>query len=69
MQQCPVVIQVYAYDQSSKKHGTYLFTVHTIGEKNHDSKKEIAARPVTGLAREKIGITIALFFMHYFWKK
>jgi hypothetical protein len=65
-QKCPVVVKVYVDDQSMKKHSPRLFTVHIIGERHHDPKTETASRPVTGLAREEMGITTALSSRYYF---
>jgi hypothetical protein len=64
-QKCSIVFQIYVGNESIKKRSTTLFTVHTMGVENHEPKEEIASRPVTGLAREKMGIAATLSFSHY----
>ena len=65
---CPIVFQVYVDNEPTKKSSACLFTVHSIGVENHESKEDNASRPVTGVAREKMGIVAILARLHYLKK-
>ena len=57
---CPVSAIVEVEDAPKNKGSPCVFKVVIIGDKNHNKKQEKVARPVTGAAREALGM---LFFL------
>lgn len=54
---CPVNIDVEVEEEPKSKGAPCMFKVIVSGDPCHDPKKEIASRPMTGAAREQIGMS------------
>ena len=53
---CPVTIDVEVEDEPKSKGSPCMFKVIVSCNPSHDPKKETASRPMTGIAREQMGI-------------
>ena len=55
---CPVTVIIEVQNAPRNKHSATLFKVVVNGDARHDPKVETVARPLTGAAREVIGMSL-----------
>jgi hypothetical protein len=61
---CRVTVEIEVKDEPKTKESPCVFKVTVVGDANHDPKKETVARPLTGAAREAIGM-LSIFLENF----